>query len=552
MRVNKVIRYSILFSIVIHVLFLIFTLRYRFPEFHPRKGKDHKFFDVKRIDREKPLFKKEVDRPNHLSEESVKFKPPFSSDKAKADMGKEDIHEKGVFVPPQKNLDKPVMTALGEKLVQIIENKKSPQMFDGGLRRETRKDLVEKERFVADDSVVKPHQVLGKSEASIDFYDKMPAYTPKFSNSLKETKVTDQGVFSFLKGPSSILKRKITPDDLKDYIESELSVYDDPSEGQKYFKLSFRASKASSVLVSLPKEIIFLIDCSISIEEKRLEELKKGLSYCLTHLNHEDKFNIMAFKEETKMFSQISLKPDEINIKKALLFVDRLTAGEKTDTYTALYNSINLENTLTPSYTIFLSDGRPTKGITDPRKLITEISKLNNGKIAIFAFSGGYGFNRYLLDFISYKNRGWAEYSYRTHLIGKLFSEMYDKIRNPIMLNLRYFVSGLNTQEIFPKMLPDFFRNAEFTFYGKYSDENEFILQLLGDIGGKEYEFFINGILKDAKQGDYEIARNWAFNKIYHLISLLEYGQENKIITKEINYLCNKFKITTPYSNIHE
>ncbi|VAW11586.1 hypothetical protein MNBD_BACTEROID05-149, partial [hydrothermal vent metagenome] len=56
------------------------------------------------------------------------------------------------------------------------------------------------------------------------------------------------------------------------------------------------------------------------------------------------------------------------------------------------------------------------------------------------------------------------------------------------------------------------------------------------------------GSLKQATPGDFQIARDWAFNKIYHLIGKLQNKGDNSIILKEINELSEKFGIKTPYS----
>jgi len=154
--------------------------------------------------------------------------------------------------------------------------------------------------------------------------------------------------------------------------------------------------------------------------------------------------------------------------------VEDLRIGEKTDTYNALAKSIDMKDKGLPTYIFLLSDGLPTKGITNPRLLINEISRINEGRVSIFAFSGGIRVNRYLLDFITYKNRGWAEYSYRSNLIGKNFIKMYEKLRDPILLKVNYRVSGLDDEQMYPQLMPDFFRNTEFSLYGRYDKEDDF------------------------------------------------------------------------------
>ena len=66
-------------------------------------------------------------------------------------------------------------------------------------------------------------------------------------------------------------------------------------------------------------------------------------------------------------------------------------------------------------------------------------------------------------------------------------------------------------------------------------------------------QFIVSASLKDAPPGDKQIARDWAFHKIYYLISELQYNENNQALIDAINGLCAKFHIITPYSfNYHK
>ena len=227
--------------------------------------------------------------------------------------------------------------------------------------------------------------------------------------------------------------------------------------------------------------------------------------------------------------------------------MDKFQIAEKTDAFEVLAKTIEKKNKLTPAYVILLSDGRPTKGVTNSREVINKISSINKGKKAIFTLSGGLRVNRYLLDFIAYKNRGWSEFASRTNKISDQVVNLYQKVDDPIIMNLRYYISGLDQKETFPTILPDFFRHAEFTLYGKFDEEKEFAMQLLGDVEGKPREYILRSDFKEAYQGDEEIARNWAFNKLFDLISQLKYDQDNKALLAQIAELSKKFDLQNPY-----
>jgi hypothetical protein len=60
-------------------------------------------------------------------------------------------------------------------------------------------------------------------------------------------------------------------------------------------------------------------------------------------------------------------------------------------------------------------------------------------------------------------------------------------------------------------------------------------------------EFVFEGSLKDAPVGKVDIARGWAFNKVYHLIGNLENNKNNQALVDEINALSKKFDLKIPY-----
>jgi Ca-activated chloride channel family protein len=298
----------------------------------------------------------------------------------------------------------------------------------------------------------------------------------------------------------------------------------------------------------IPKEIIFLVDASGSIGIERLNQFEEGLTYSLKHLNPGDRFNIFVFKDKVVPFSPVSLKATPKNIKSAVEFLKEMKSWSTTDIYGALRASIHLKGPFVPSYRVLMSDGFPTTGILNARRVINEISRINDNKVSIFTFGGGVDVEPYMLDFIAFKNRGWSRVSDREYFMGRDFARFYDEIKDPLLLNVRYYVGGLKAQEIFPQTMPDFFKGSQFVIYGRYTNENKFVIQIRGDMAQDKKGFIVSADLQDALAGDKQIARDWAFHKIYYLIGELKYNENNKALMESINDLCAKFHIITPYS----
>ncbi|MFC1548759.1 VWA domain-containing protein [Candidatus Omnitrophota bacterium] len=335
--------------------------------------------------------------------------------------------------------------------------------------------------------------------------------------------------------------------DIGRYLDVVVKVYEDPANGVKYFKVMVNA-KAGNRLEVIPKEIIFLVDSSKSITEEKLTYIKEGLFDTLQNLNPKDRFNLVAFRGDLVKYERNSVPVGKRTVERAKAFIKKLKAVGQTDVENALLKIIEDPVSFYPSYIVFITDGRPTTGVTDSRRIIQQITRRNNMERPIFCFGGGRRVNKYLLDFISYQNRAWSRFAMTTHDMRRDFDEFYSQIKDPVLLNVRYRLIGLSAEEVFPKYLSDFYKRRSFTLYGRFDDEDVFTLQLLGQINGMTKEFIFKASLKDAERGDREIAREWAFRKIYYLISenTMGVGDPGKL-RLEIEKLSRKYGIITPY-----
>ncbi len=543
-RNQKTIFFSIGISLLLHGLFFVSSTHMDIKAIYTPVVQSKKLFRIKSLKTTLPARKVQA-KEKETYVEMLRFQSPLSNSGltiASID-AQIDVEQKTELHKPVAKVKEPAVISKRKEIDLIEEDRKNYKDLMPKAKRKTREALVKIAEQPDMDITAGSDEVFDAGDEEGDFFDKMPGFTPQLKTAISES--VSKGDET-AKGKGTI-KRKRRLGNLKRFFDSVLFTYEDLEDGQKYYKISIKVGDDGVRLATIPKEIIFLVDCSLSTQRERLDEFKKGIKYSLNRLNPQDTFNILAFKKTTDKFRSSSVEPTDENVQEALKFVENLTSGEKTDTYNALYKSIADEEIKSPSYIILLSDGHPTRGVTDSRKLINDISALNNGQVSIFTFSGGLSVNRYLLDFIAYKNRGWSEYSYRSHFIGRNLSSMYEKIKDPLLLKLKYHVSGLNDDNIFPKILPDLFRNTEFTLYGKYTDEQDFAWQILGEGDNKVNEFIIKGSFEESMGGDESIARNWAFNKIYHLISLLESDENNEALIQEIIGLSKKFKIKTPY-----
>ena len=335
--------------------------------------------------------------------------------------------------------------------------------------------------------------------------------------------------------------------DISEFLDVTVRTYTDPDTEEKYFKLFINVKEGSRLEV-IPKEVIFLIDSSKSITEKKLSYIKAGVLDSLKGLNPKDCFNVVAFRGDLVRFKKGSVPATERTIEEVALFIRQLKAVGQTDVERALLDIIKESVSFHPSYIVLVTDGRPTTGVTDSRRIIQQITRAGGMERPIFCFGGGMRVNRYLLDFISHQNRAWSRFAVTTYDIRRDFSEFYREIKDPLLLDVRYRLSGLDAGEVYPKYLSDFYQGRPFTLYGRFTGEDVFSMQLLGEINGATKEFIFKRSLGEAAKGGADIAREWAFRKIYYLISRNTMGiGDPALLRAEIDILSRKYGITTPY-----
>ena len=576
----------LLASIFLHIVFIIFSLFIHFQNvsqdkdqgmlsFHLKGGSSNPYVSKKLFaGKEGPNFHPKVGGENYA--DTVK---KLNKSAAPMVFEKPASIQEETTAPPVKKSEEDAVTFMNRNIeTELMDTERRAATAETQTKRRSSADFYQEKSMqnakvgpMTGQGLVK---VLSKSLDRIRFYspsnvsinpeEGMPGFTPSHGEPGGQGpgqgtgQETGQGPwqgpgqgnsnFEFDQGPGESMGDILKYESLDNFLDIAVYTYQNPSDGGKYFMIKIFAKKDQRKFKVMPKEILFTVDASLSITPDRLNEFKRGITYCLTHLNKGDTFNIVAFKDKASFFSPQSVPATPESVKGAERFVSGLASNQRTDVYAAFKKIVELPVRQRPSSVMLLSDGRPTHGVLDSRELINSITRINHKVRPVFAFSGGVRVNRYLLDFIAYQNRGWSEFVRATFDVHQALANFYDKIKDPIFLNLRYRLNGLEEKEVFPKSLPDFYKNAEFTLFGSYKDEDTFSMQLLGDVDGETKELIFTRSLNEAKKGSEDVMKGYAFNKIYYLISQLTTQGHDPNLVKQIETLSRRYGITTPYS----
>lgn len=335
---------------------------------------------------------------------------------------------------------------------------------------------------------------------------------------------------------------------LDDLLKVGLYTYQPPDESDGFFMVVIEPRKQRKTFEVIPKDIVFVVDSSRSILQRKLKRYKTGLKQCLKGLNEADRFTIIEFKNYVNLFSENLVPVTEEQIRRGSVFIEKMTSSGETDIYQSFAELIAERPSVNRPYIILLiSDGRATTGLVKNREIINKISFLNSNKSSIYTFAGGQRTNRYLLDLLAYRNKGESGFEPNFSQIEESLYRFYKRIRYPLLINLRYNMVGIDQSEVYPKQLPDFFYNSKLVIVGRYGGQEEFCMQILGQVCGVTKEFIFKKKFALSDGIDPEVARLWAFNKIYHLIGYIASEGESPEIIDQIQQLSQKYNVRSPY-----
>src|SRR4029077_3858321 len=143
-----------------------------------------------------------------------------------------------------------------------------------------------------------------------------------------------------------------------------------------------------------------------------------------------------------------------------------------------------------PFVIIFLTDGRPTIGVTDEDQIVAGVKKRGEGRTRIFCFGIGTDVNTHLLDKITEETRAVSQYVLPEEDLEVKVSSFFSKIKEPVLTNPTLkFTGDVRVTKLYPAPLPDLFRGDQLVLVGRYSGRGDSAIVLEGTIDGMARKF---------------------------------------------------------------
>lgn len=323
----------------------------------------------------------------------------------------------------------------------------------------------------------------------------------------------------------------------------------------KYF-MSMTIPPVEGSYTPLPKEVIYILDISGSMEGESIRQAKQAISQAIRGLGSEDYFNVIIFNDYYSPFFEKPMAATQKMKNKAFEYIIRIEANGGTEALPALLfgmKQIGVSNAFPMIFFI-------TDGVVGNEEAIIRNVNYSIGDTRLFSIGIGSAPNSYLLRKISKYGRGSFTYINSVEDVDQKIETLLKKIDLPVLSDLQFSYGGAH--DLYPNPIQDLYHDEPLILFGKvhYSSSMEHAT-LKGNMSDGPVEFPLTLDWSHANTSP-AIPTLWARSKITGLMDEYQLGDNSKrkeiidlavdhhILTKFTSFLAIENRVVNPMSEL--
>lgn len=319
-------------------------------------------------------------------------------------------------------------------------------------------------------------------------------------------------------------------------------------DGENFFLMMVQPPARPTADEIPPREYVFIVDVSGSMSGFPLDTAKALMRDLLHRLRPTDRFNVLLFAGDSRLYAESSKKVSDTEIASAIAFMDGRNGGGGTELRAALDRALALP--------------RASQGVSRTFVVITdgyiaeepgafEDVRNNLGDANVFAFGIGSSVNRYLIEGLARAGQGESFVVESEGAAGKAAARFRDYIESPVLSHVRVSFHGFDAYDVVPASLPDLFAQRPVVVFGKWRGDAKGKIALTGVSG---HGRFVNTFEVDKFSPDPHnavLAQLWARTRISDLSDYYQ-GDTNRDQVVELGLRYNLLTRFTSFIAIHQ
>lgn len=293
----------------------------------------------------------------------------------------------------------------------------------------------------------------------------------------------------------------------------------------------------------LPREVIYVIDTSGSMEGTSLMQAKSALRLALGQLAPEDRFNVIQFNSATELLFPSSREASVKNVVAARRYVDKLQATGGTEMVPAMQAA--LESPAKEGYlrqVIFMTDG----SVGNEDQLFKLIQR-KLGRSRLFTVGIGSAPNGHFMTKAAQLGRGSFTYIGDVVEVGEKMTALFGKLEHPVLSDIVVeWPADLNAQSS-PEKMPDLYLGEPIVLSALVQGPLKGQVVVRGQAGGESWAAQFD--LSSPHDGK-GMGVIWARRKVESLMDSLHEGADRDEVRQKIVEIALKHHIVTRYTSL--
>jgi Ca-activated chloride channel family protein len=241
-----------------------------------------------------------------------------------------------------------------------------------------------------------------------------------------------------------------------------------------------------------PRDLVLVLDTSGSMAGPSMEQARRAVGALLSRLRPEDRFNIVAFADDSIAFAGASQEATEASVARARTFVATLEANGGTNMMPAL--SFALREQPVPGrlrQIVFLTDGA-----VGNEEQVLDLLHARLGGSRLFTVGIGSAPNDFFMKATAAKGRGDFTYISDQAEVAERMATLFEKLETPVLTDVTAEWPDLPAAPgvrpvVLPEPLPDLYADRPVVFSARYPGirlaDLEGTLRLAGSRGGEAW-----------------------------------------------------------------
>ena len=305
----------------------------------------------------------------------------------------------------------------------------------------------------------------------------------------------------------------------------------------------------------LPRQTVFIVDTSGSMQGTSISQAKDSLQYALSQLRPQDEFDIIEFNSRFSRLFGVSLPASGENIARARHFVGNLRADGGTEMAPALNAAMTTaDREGLVKQIIFITDG----SVGNESALLQQIHQ-QLGHARLFTVGIGSAPNSFFMRKAAEFGRGSHVHIGDTQEVEHIMKGLFDKLTSPMLTQLSIdWPVGVKAQ-VWPQQIPDLYQGEPLMVYARFDGGSapsgsvtvrgiKASSTATGD--GQHWQHTV-ALPAAGAVPDHEgaIARLWARQQIAALLDEKVMGKPEAEVRAEVLPLALRHSLLSPYTS---